>query len=144
MSSVHETMRLLGLIAAQVYPDRELPANVMNTLLANPSAGFPLMTRKPLKGAAAQLAGELPAELPITVSIEDQGGFWLGWYGNEGKRGGARPGAGRPAGVEGTKRINVMLDPDTIEQAKALGDGNLSAGIRSAVAAAARNAAGAK
>lgn len=52
----------------------------------------------------------------------------------EGKRhGGARPGAGRPAEIEGARRVNVMLDGATIEAAKKLGAGNLSAGIRKAV-----------
>ena len=32
------------------------------------------------------------------------------------------------------RRVQVMLDDDTIERAKALGDGNLSQGIRWAVA----------
>lgn len=32
------------------------------------------------------------------------------------------------------RRVQVMLDEDTIERAKALGDGNLSQGIRKAVA----------
>lgn len=49
------------------------------------------------------------------------------------KRGGARPGAGRPAEIEGARRVNVMLDAETIEAAKKIGAGNLSAGIRKAV-----------
>ncbi len=32
------------------------------------------------------------------------------------------------------RRVQVMLDEETIERAKALGDGNLSRGIRQAVA----------
>lgn len=42
-----------------------------------------------------------------------------------------RPGPGKPA-LYGSpmKRINVMLDENTVETLKALGDGNLSAGIR--------------
>lgn len=49
------------------------------------------------------------------------------------RHGGARPGAGRPAEIEGARRVNVMLDAATIEAAKKLGAGNLSAGIRKAV-----------
>ena len=32
------------------------------------------------------------------------------------------------------RRVQVMLDEETIERAKALGDGNLSQGIRQAIA----------
>ena len=46
--------------------------------------------------------------------------------------GGSRCGAGRPRGGL-TRRINVTLDVETIEYAKRLGNGNLSAGIRKAV-----------
>ncbi len=41
---------------------------------------------------------------------------------------------GRPTTVD-AKRVNVMLDADTIEVARKMGDGNLSAGIRLAVKA---------
>lgn len=44
---------------------------------------------------------------------------------------GPRP-AHRPATID-ARRVNVTLDAETIERAKALGDGNLSAGIREAV-----------
>lgn len=49
------------------------------------------------------------------------------------KRGGARLGGGRPA-LEGGKRVNLMLDDETIEKAKLIGGGNTSAGVRRAVA----------
>lgn len=51
-------------------------------------------------------------------------------------RGGIRKGQGRkaPDGVVDTVRVNVSLDPATIEKARDIGDGNLSAGIRIAVA----------
>lgn len=39
---------------------------------------------------------------------------------------------GRPVTVD-ARRVNVTLDDETIERAKALGGGNLSAGIREAV-----------
>jgi hypothetical protein len=42
--------------------------------------------------------------------------------------------AGRPTTVD-AKRVNVMLDAETIEVARKMGDGNLSAGIRLAVKA---------
>ena len=47
-------------------------------------------------------------------------------------RGGKREGAGRPG--LGVKRLNVTLDEDTIETLRALGDGNVSEGIRRAAA----------
>lgn len=42
--------------------------------------------------------------------------------------------AGRPEEI-GARRINVTLDEATIERARAIGDGNVSAGIRRAVQA---------
>lgn len=39
---------------------------------------------------------------------------------------------GRPVEID-ARRVNVTLDDETIERAKALGDGNLSAGLREAV-----------
>lgn len=50
-------------------------------------------------------------------------------------RGGPGRGQGRRAldGAQGMKRTNVMLDDKTIDRAVALGDGNLSLGIRAAV-----------
>ena len=44
---------------------------------------------------------------------------------------GSRP-AHRPVSID-AKRVNVTLDAETIDRAKALGGGNLSAGIREAV-----------
>ena len=49
------------------------------------------------------------------------------------KRGGYRRGLGRKADVSGTKRINVSLDPVTVEKARRIGNGNLSLGMRMAV-----------
>ena len=49
------------------------------------------------------------------------------------KRGGYRRGAGRKAEVTNTKRINVSLDPVTVEKARKMGCGNLSLGLRKAV-----------
>jgi len=53
------------------------------------------------------------------------------------RRGGARPGAGRPTkdDAKNLKRINVMLDDTTINHGVKIGDGNLSLGIRRAVKA---------
>lgn len=130
--SNHETMRTLGRIAQVIYPGRDIPQNVLDTVLSRPEAGLALM----LKGVSmtkrlGHVVGTLPAPMPRgPISIEDQGGFWLGWYG---QRGGARAGAGRPTEVEGAKRMNVTLDEATVEAAKALGNGNLSAGLRAAV-----------
>ncbi len=44
--------------------------------------------------------------------------------------GGDRPGAGRP--TVGELRINVRLDRATVERLRAIGDGNVSEGIRRA------------
>lgn len=52
------------------------------------------------------------------------------------KRGGERGGAGRPQ-IDGARKVNVLLPADTIEQARKLGDGNLSLGLRIAVKSAA-------
>ena len=49
------------------------------------------------------------------------------------QRGGYRRGAGRKAEVTKTKRINVSLDPVTVEKARKMGCGNLSLGLRKAV-----------
>lgn len=46
--------------------------------------------------------------------------------------GGKREGAGRPA-LEDARRVNVILPAETIDQARKLGDGNLSLGLRLAV-----------
>jgi len=55
-------------------------------------------------------------------------------------RGGVREGQGRkaPDGVVDTMRVNVSLDQATIDNARDIGDGNLSAGIRIAVAKASK------
>lgn len=53
---------------------------------------------------------------------------------NDNRRGGKRPGAGRPAEVKLPRPKTVSLDPATIERAREIGGGNLSAGIRRAVA----------
>lgn len=44
----------------------------------------------------------------------------------------ATAGAGRPVEID-ARRVNVTLDDETIKRAKALGGGNLSAGLREAV-----------
>ena len=48
------------------------------------------------------------------------------------RRGGRRPGQGRPK--LGTRALNVSLDERTIADAREIGDGVLSKGIRIAVA----------
>jgi len=48
--------------------------------------------------------------------------------------GGRRPGAGRkPLGEENMKRVDVLLTTEQIDLAKALGNENLSAGVRFAI-----------
>ena len=47
--------------------------------------------------------------------------------------GGERKGAGRPA--TGSKQVGVTLDPATVDKARQIGEGNVSEGLRRAVAA---------
>ena len=50
------------------------------------------------------------------------------------QRGGRRDGAGaKPLHSEPMRRVNVMLDEETIAKAELIGSGNLSAGLRNAV-----------
>lgn len=42
--------------------------------------------------------------------------------------------SGRPAEMDGGKRVQVYLDAESLEIAQSLGDGNVSAGIRMALA----------
>jgi len=51
------------------------------------------------------------------------------------RRGGAGRNQGRKAqdGAEGLLRFNIMLDPESVERARSLGDGNVSLGIRKAI-----------
>ena len=57
-------------------------------------------------------------------------------------RGGARPGAGRKPGpdpnAEHRTRRMIMLNDNEVNQARALGQGNISAGVRLALALANR------
>ena len=48
-------------------------------------------------------------------------------------RGGHRAGAGAPKQMVDGRRIYVYLDADSIDKARKLGDGNVSAGIRFAL-----------
>jgi hypothetical protein len=43
------------------------------------------------------------------------------------------PSAGRPAEMEGGRRVNVYLDADSLDTASKLGNGNVSDGIRKAL-----------
>lgn len=43
--------------------------------------------------------------------------------------------SGRPKKIEDGRRVNVWLDQASVDHAKALGDGNVSSGIRAAIAA---------
>lgn len=54
-----------------------------------------------------------------------------------GAHGGPRKGSGRIA--TGSKQIGVTLDPGTVEKARLIGEGNVSEGLRRAVAAFARS-----
>lgn len=48
-------------------------------------------------------------------------------------RGGARTGTGPKIEVESVRRVSVTLDPESIELAEKLGEGNVSRGIRAAL-----------
>jgi hypothetical protein len=48
----------------------------------------------------------------------------------------AEPLVGRPSEMDGGKRVNVYLDKTSLQRAAEIGDGNVSAGIRKALAAA--------
>ena len=52
------------------------------------------------------------------------------------RRGGAGRNQGRKTedGTRGLKRLNVTLDVESVERARRLGDGNVSLGLRKAVA----------
>lgn len=52
---------------------------------------------------------------------------------NRGSHGGAREGAGRHA--TGARQVGVTLDPATVMRAREIGGGNVSEGLRRAVAA---------
>ena len=49
------------------------------------------------------------------------------------KQSGHRKAPGRKAEVSNTYRINVSLDPVTVEKARRIGNGNMSLGMRMAV-----------
>jgi hypothetical protein len=53
-------------------------------------------------------------------------------------RGGKREGAGRPS--TGVRKVQLTLDDQTINKGTAIGDGNLSRGVRIAVSLASKNA----
>lgn len=76
-----DTMALLGRIARQVYPSTEMPRTELDMILAYPEKGFGLLARHPFNARGARFASLLPRYLPQTCSVEDQWGFWLGWYG---------------------------------------------------------------
>lgn len=48
-------------------------------------------------------------------------------------RGGARPGAGRPAKLPEAKRRSVMMDDETARMAREIGAGSVSVGIKQAI-----------
>jgi len=47
---------------------------------------------------------------------------------------GKRPRPGRPVVIRDGRQVAIFLDPESLETARALGDGNVSAGIRRALA----------
>lgn len=71
-------------------------------------------------------------------SPEDENRYWRGRieqlpiYFDAGR-------AGRPAELEGGKRVNVYLDAESLSIADEIGDGNVSNGIRKALLASAKS-----
>lgn len=51
----------------------------------------------------------------------------------------AHKAVGRPAEMEGGKRVNLYLDAASLERAAKLGEGNVSEGVRRALAASAKS-----
>jgi hypothetical protein len=49
------------------------------------------------------------------------------------EHGGARPGSGRRKELEGGKKVSLYLSDETVATATAIGKGNTSAGVRTAV-----------
>lgn len=87
MRDVHEVMRVLGRVARAVYRGEPVPKAVLSVVLTRPAAGLGLMMRRAdedARSAVAELVNGLPdgaMDGIDGVAIEDQGGFWLGWYG---------------------------------------------------------------
>lgn len=87
-------MYVLGQIARVVYAanERGVPPNVLAMLLSRPSVGLGMMLQSPeartalderrdaYDGRLRSLVDRLPASLPDSVRLEEQGPFWLGWY----------------------------------------------------------------
>lgn len=87
-------MYVLGQIARVVYAanERGVPPNVLAMLLSRPSVGLGMMLQSPEARTALDerrdayderlrsLVDRLPASLPDSVRLEEQGPFWLGWY----------------------------------------------------------------
>jgi hypothetical protein len=43
------------------------------------------------------------------------------------------PGAGRPAQLLGSRRVNIYLDAESVQAAQLIGEGNVSEGVRLAL-----------
>ncbi len=88
--NTHDTLRVLGKMAQIIYKQQgqELPKTVEMTVLARPLTGLGLMQRDvpcqltdEQQQALAECMDQLPAEISNgPVSVQAQGGFWLGWY----------------------------------------------------------------
>lgn len=89
MTKTETTMYTLGQLARAIWPKGDMPPGLMDKVLMTPFVGVPLMLKTPpAKALAARddtidlrtLMSKLPANLPKSVKVEDQGTFWFGWY----------------------------------------------------------------
>lgn len=83
-----KTMNILGQVACVIWPNStDIPPTILNTVLVKPASGLALMAKHKENSAEKQAEmGALIDKLQDIsdpkggVSIEDQGGFWLGYY----------------------------------------------------------------
>lgn len=87
--NAHDTMKVLGQVAQLIYQQqgKPMPQGVQDVVLTKPLTGLAMMQNdlprnKPaLTAAIGRIVAQIPSEITNgPVSIEDQGGFWLGWY----------------------------------------------------------------
>lgn len=88
MSHDQTAMYTLGQLARAIWSDGSIPGGTLDLLLSSPSAGLGRImrmdaARRLAKGFPVEIeriVAKLPADLPDSVPVVDQGDFWLGWY----------------------------------------------------------------
>jgi hypothetical protein len=83
------TMYTLGQLARAIWSDGSIPVGTLDLLLSSPSAALGRIMRmdaarrlaKDYPVEIGRIVAKLPADLPDSVPVVDQGDFWLGWYG---------------------------------------------------------------